>query len=347
MSGHSQPVKTARFELNPIIVKELRSRMRGSRAFLTLTLALLILAGFSYALYTVILRASQYSNAPLSPLVGQALFFGLAMTELALVSALAPAITATAISGEQEKQTYEMLLATPLHPLQILWGKLFSALSYVFLLILAAVPMASLVFIFGGVTLRDMLKTLLVLLVVAVLFGVIGLFMSALFGRSGRSVAFTYVVVFLLIFGPIIAGVFAGMMQQGEPPRWIMAPSPISALASTMSPSVNIQNLSSFFWVLSSFFWIFGGTPISMTSIPRPLYHYSIPLYGLIALVLYLAATRLVLPTRRWRIHWSEALIAVILLLGYAGMVAVGYYTTANRYENIQIIQESSEIVAP
>ena len=267
--------------------------------------------------------------------------------ELALISALAPSITATAISGEQEKQTYEMLMATPLHPLQILWGKLFSALSFVFILIFAAIPMASLVFIFGGVTLRDMLKTLLVLLVIAVMFGVIGLFMSALFGRSGRAVALTYVVVFLLIFGPVIGGLFTGMLRQGEPPRWIMAPGPISALTSAMSPSVNVQNLTNLFWMLGSTYWIFGSTPISMDSIPRPLYHYSLPLYGLITLILYLLATRLVLPTRRWRIQWSEALIGSILVLGYAGLVAVGYYTTANRYENVQIVQETSPAPTP
>lgn len=326
------------FDPNPIIVKELRSRMRGSRAFITLTGILLVLGLFSYALYTLVLSATRFSGMPLSPQIGQVMFFGLAMVELLLISAVAPAITSTAISGEQEKLTYEMLLATPLHPLQILWGKLFSSLSYVLILLFAAIPMASLVFIFGGVTLRDMLKTLLVLIVVAVLFGVIGLFMSALFGRSGRSVAFSYAAVLLILFGPLLAGLFASVMRQGEPPRWLLVPSPISALGSAMSPSVNLNNLSNIFWMIGSTFWMFGSSPISMTTIPRPLYHYSLPLFGLVVLVMYLLATRLVLPTRRWRIQWSEALIGLVLVLGYIGLVSIGFFTTANRYENIQII---------
>ena len=73
MTKTTQIDKPSRFELNPIIVKELRSRMRGSRAFATLTGILLILAVFSFALYTLIVRTAQYSSIPLSPQVGQAL----------------------------------------------------------------------------------------------------------------------------------------------------------------------------------------------------------------------------------------------------------------------------------
>lgn len=330
--------RTLSFDPNPIIIKELRSRMRGNRAFTTLTVILLVLGLFSYALYNLVISATRYSSMPLSPQIGQVMFFGLAMVELLLISAVAPAITSTAISGEQEKLTYEMLLATPLHPVQILWGKLFSSLSYVLLLLFAAIPMASLVFVFGGVTLRDMLKTLVVLVIVAVLFGVIGLFTSALFGRSGRSVAVSYAVTLLILFGPLLAGLFTSVARQAEPPRWMLVLSPISALGSAMSPSVNLANLSNLFWMLGSAFWMFGGTPISMTSIPRPLYHYSLPIFGMIILLLYLLATRLILPTRRWRIQWSEALVGLVLVLGYIGLVSVAFFTTANRYENIQVI---------
>ena len=41
---------------NPIIIKELRSRMRGSRAFLTLTIILLLLGAISLLLYRIVQR---------------------------------------------------------------------------------------------------------------------------------------------------------------------------------------------------------------------------------------------------------------------------------------------------
>lgn len=321
--------------LNPVIVKELRSRMRGVRAFATLTGALILVGAFTYGLYRIVLIAAQYSMSPLSPQIGQVLFAGLVFLELFIIAAIAPSVTAGAISGEIEKQTYEMLLTTPLHPVHILWGKLVSALSYVFLLLFAAIPLSSLVFIFGGVTGRDMLKALLILVVVAVMFGVIGLFMSALFGRTGRSTAVTYMVVLMMMFAPIFIAMAAGIVNQGEPPRWILAISPLSALGSAISPSVDPNNLQSMFWQLGGMISSVMGAPsISFTSIPRPLYHYSLPLYIGITLVLYWLATRLVQPTRRWRIPLGEALVALALLLGFAGLVALGFVATSNRYEN-------------
>ena len=149
--------------VNPVLVKELRSRMRGARAFVILTGVLLLLGAVCYALYRIVLATSGYTRSPLSPQIGQTLFIAIVLLELMMVCFITPAVTAGAISGEREKLTYEMLLATPMRPSSILWGKLVSALSYVFLLIFAAVPMASLVFIFGGVAPRDMIKALVIL----------------------------------------------------------------------------------------------------------------------------------------------------------------------------------------
>ena len=326
-------------EVNPIIIKELRSRMRGGRAFITLTGALILLGAVGYALYRITLASSQYTAIPISPQIGQMLFTGLAFFELLIIAAITPAVTAGEISGEREKQTYEMLLATPLSPAGILWGKLTASMSYVFLILFAAVPMASLVFIYGGVSVRDMLKTLVALAVIAVMFGVIGLFFSSLLHRSGRATVLSYLVVVLLLFGPLFVSILAGVMRQGDPPRWIMTPSPLMVLASTFKPSVNPDSISSTFWMLGSpVYWLLGAAPISMTSIPRPTYHYGLPIYGLITIILYLLSTQLVKPTRRWRVRWPDVTLALVLLLGFLGVVGLGYLATTNRYENIQII---------
>ena len=329
-------VRQSAWEPNPIIVKELRSRMRGGRAFLTLTVTLLLFGLLGYGLYRMALVGAQNIPQPLSPLVGQILFGGLAFCLLITAAAVAPSITAAAISGEKEKLTYDMLLATPLQPNTILWGKLVASLSYLFLLIFTAIPMSSLVFTFGGVSIRDMLKALIVVLVFTILFGVIGLFLSALLGRSGRATAAAYLVVLFLLFGPLFISIAAGVLRQSDPPRWMLALSPISALASALAPSINPNNISSMFWMLGSpIYWVMGSPPISITTIPRPVYHYSVPLYGLLAIILYMLTTRLVLTHRRWHIRWSEALLAVIILLGYIGIVGLAYMATTPRYENI------------
>jgi hypothetical protein len=68
-------------------------------------------------------------------------------------------------------------------------------------------------------------------------------------------------------------------------------------------------------------------------ALPRPLYHYTLPLYGLFSLGLYMFATRLVRPTRRWRIRRREALQAGAALLAFLLLVSVPYLATYNRYE--------------
>jgi hypothetical protein len=76
-----------------------------------------------------------------------------------------------------------------------------------------------------------------------------------------------------------------------------------------------------------------GGFPT--TGIPRPLYHYTLPLYGALSLLLYLLSTRLVRSSRRWRLRWKEILIALVLFLVLGGTAAVPFVLTAGRYEKI------------
>ena len=326
---------------NPIIVKELRSRMRGWRAFAVLTGALVLMGGISYLLYRIVLAATQYDSTPVSPQIGQAVFVGLMVVELMIVCFITPAVTAGSISGEREKLTYEMLLATPLRPASVLWGKLISALSYVFLLILAGIPMASLVFIFGGVALVDMVKSLVVLLATTVTLGVIGVFMSALLRRTVTATVLSYLSVLALLIGPLLVYIFVGVLRQAEPPRWILIPNPVSALFSALAPSTPQGGgfLNQLSWVLSGALGMLDGRSMSSARIPRPLYHYTLPLYGLISLVFYAWATRLVRTTRRWRIRWREALIGLACLVALLGVVAIPFLLTAGRYERVSIFR--------
>jgi ABC-type transport system involved in multi-copper enzyme maturation permease subunit len=327
-----------RMGINPIIVKELRARMRESRAFITLTSVLVMLGGVSYILYRMALASGSYTSMPLSPLIGQTLFVALAFLELLMVCAIAPAVTAGAISGEQEKLTYEMLLTTPLHPASILWGKLVSALSYVILLVFAAIPMSSLIFIFGGVALRDMAKALVILVTVAVTFGILGLFMSALLRRTSRATVISLLVVVALMGGTIFAYAAVGVIGQREPPRWILVANPISALFSALMPSMPYEGsplgFIGFLGIsLGGSLRSLSGAATSMTSIPRPLYHYSLPLYAGISLLLYLLSTRLVLPTHRWRLGWRDLIALLGMFLIFSGVVTAAFVATADRYE--------------
>jgi len=314
--------------------------MRGARAFVVLTAMLLMLGIVSYALYRIALVTSVYSQSPLSPQIGQMLFSALAFLELMMVCFITPAVTAGAISSEREMLTYEMLMATPLRPASILWGKLVSALSYVFLLILAAIPMASLVFIFGGITSLDMIKSLVVLISIAVTLGVVGVFLSAWLGRTARATVVSYLVVLALLVGPVFVYVLVGVLRQAEPPRWILVPNPVSALFSAITPAAPGNGVTSVFWGLGM---ALGGNLSALTgslgqaSLPRPLFHYTLVLYGALTLALYFLATRLVQPTHRWRVSRKDMLVALALFLTFGFAVALAFVATASQYAQVGI----------
>jgi ABC-type transport system involved in multi-copper enzyme maturation permease subunit len=195
-------------------VKELRGRMRGRRAFVILTIYLLFLAAFAWAWQLIAERAyagsvlSGGTAAFASALIGQEIFGALLIVETLLVVFLAPAMTAGAISLEREKQTLDMLAATPISSLAIVVGKLVSALTYVFMLIIASIPLTAIVFVFGGVGPDEVVRGYLVLFVTAIGLGSLGLFISALMQRTQAATVVTFFGVLALTMGTLFVVLF-------------------------------------------------------------------------------------------------------------------------------------------
>ena len=193
-------------------VKELRGRMRGRRAFVILTLYLVLLAGFGWMVELIMERTYSTSfggnTSFATASIGQGIFAALLMLETLLVAFLAPMATAGSISLEREKQTLEMLSATPISSFAIVVGKLFSALIYVWLLIAASIPLTAVVFVFGGVAPDDLVRGYLVLVVTAVGFGSFGLFCSSLVKRTQAATAITIFGVLAVSIGTLFAIVF-------------------------------------------------------------------------------------------------------------------------------------------
>jgi ABC-type transport system involved in multi-copper enzyme maturation permease subunit len=192
-------------------VKELRGRMRGKRAFVVLTLNLVLIAGFAWMIesfaenaYTSGFGGSISASAE----IGRQMFSALMFLLTLIVLVIAPASTAGAISLEREKQTLDLLTTTPISSLAIVLGKLFSALSWVFLLLLASIPVTALVFAFGGVGPESIVRGYLVLLVTALAFGSLGLFVSAMVKRTQAATVINLVLVIALTAGTAFLWVF-------------------------------------------------------------------------------------------------------------------------------------------
>ena len=193
-------------------VKELRGRMRGRRAFVMLTIHLVVVAGFAFMVEELAVRSvsNNFGGSVATSDIGRALFTALLLLLTLVVLILGPASTSGAISLEREKQTLDMLSTTPISSLAIVLGKLVSALGWMFMLLLASIPVMALVFMFGGVGPEDLVRGYAVLFATAVVYGSLGLFISALFKRTQAATVINLVLAIALTGGSgLIYGVSA------------------------------------------------------------------------------------------------------------------------------------------
>lgn len=201
-------------------VKELRGRMRGRRAFIILTIYLLLLGGFAWMVELIMERNYSFSfggnGTYATAAIGQGIFAALLMLETLQVAFLAPSATAGAISMEREKQTLELLVVTPITSLAIVLGKLLSALVYVWLLIAASIPLTAVVFVYGGVAPEDVLRGYLVLVVTALGLGAFGLFCSSLVKRTQAATAITIFGVLVMTIGSVFVLIFWQAMASAD-----------------------------------------------------------------------------------------------------------------------------------
>jgi len=182
---------------NPVLMKEMRSRMRGVRTPLLLlacTAITLIAAVFGLFFFwdgaSIAGPQSQQAIAG----VGKQLFTLLACLEGSLVALLTPALTAGAISSEREQQTLETLLLTPLTSRNIVISKLLTSLSFVLLLVGCALPVMAITLAFGGVAPEQIIWVFLLVLASAAFFGAIGIFCSVCFRKTVTAQVMTFII---------------------------------------------------------------------------------------------------------------------------------------------------------
>jgi ABC-2 type transport system permease protein len=224
-------MRSIKLKPNPVMLKELRGQMRGWRAFVVLTIYLFLLGCMTGGLYLSVYAAysamASAGGGLAGATIGRTLFGGIVMLELLLVCFIAPAFTAGSVSGERERLTYDLLVTTLLRPRSIVAGKLGSALAYVVLLILAALPLQSLAFILGGVTPAEVFIALVGLLATALVSASVGLFFSSLVRSTILSTVLTYAVVLFVTMGLpsmgwMILMPVAILLGSYSAPSWLM-----------------------------------------------------------------------------------------------------------------------------
>ncbi len=205
---------------NPVLSRELRGRIRGNRALLILVIYLSIIAAVTLLVYAAAANSFQggLDDVEAGRVIGKTIFVTVMAVSLIQVCVITPSLTAGAVSGEKERQTYDLLITTLLSPLQIALGKLASALAFAMLLIIAALPMAALAFLFGGVSGAELLIGVTGLAVTAICYATIGLFwstvmrttLSATVMAQGTVIMLLLFIPFLFVVGSLLTNSFDG-----------------------------------------------------------------------------------------------------------------------------------------
>lgn len=244
--------------VNPLMVRELRSYMRGTRACAVLTVYIAIISGIALLLYLGVSLANPALGVGNSSEAGSILFYIVVGLQLVLVSFVAPAFTVSAITSERERRTFDLLKVTLLSPRQIVWSKLVPVLGYVLLLVLATIPLFSLAFLLGGVEAGQLAAALCVILSSSALFTTLGLFVSSRAPSTLGATIVTYSIVVGIVIGllvltslvfPALAGLGGWAGASGAGPVFtalfiaLISLSPVGALVASEANFVNTGNL--------------------------------------------------------------------------------------------------------
>ncbi len=192
-----------KFTQNPVILKEMRGRMRGGRAFILLTVYLFVLSSLISMIYLAFLptTTSGTNILTLRQTLGKTLFGTTMLLLLFTACFVAPALTAGSISSEREGQTFDLLRTTLLPARSLVMGKLNSSFLFISLLLFAGLPLLSLATIFGGVTYAEIAIGSIVLIVTTLTFSAVGVFFSSFTKRTLVSTVLAYSFTLMLVFG--------------------------------------------------------------------------------------------------------------------------------------------------
>ncbi len=217
----SNPSTKNIFAKNAVLFKDMSIDIKRPKILILMLifngLVSLVVAGFFIYIMVAGLEGEAINYRALAIML-----IALIAEEAGVLFLVTPALTASSISSERERQTLEVLLTTRMTPFEIVMGKYFSALTQGILLVLSTLPFLSLVFIYGGLNFFQLLGLLLVLIYEVAFLAVFGVFFSALTKRTVVAVILSYIMLGVLLTGTFAAfgsvyGIVEALNEQLHP----------------------------------------------------------------------------------------------------------------------------------
>ncbi len=198
--------------LNPIVKRDVRVQSRSMKICWGVFAYELILALVFFVAMLVIEQNNRYSTQNIySTLVW--LYPVLAVTQLIILGIVVPVRTASAISGEKERQTFDIMMTTGMTPFSIILGKVMTAIVQSMLFVIGSMPVMALSFVIGGMSWSYLFWFLGVAVLVSVFSASIGIFCSSLSKKSISAVIMSYGFYIIFFIGTVLPFLIYSIME--------------------------------------------------------------------------------------------------------------------------------------
>jgi len=188
----------------PLIVKELLEQSARRRTWWLRSLYAL-LAFFAAVSMSAATLYRNWSGSPFQILgQGSELFMMFVFMQFFGIYLFMPAMTSPLLTSEKERDTLSLLFLTRLSPWGIIIGKLISRLIPMLLLLALSLPLSAFAYSLGGFEQSLIWMTIWILCLTVFQVATLGLMCSAFFRTTVGAFIGTYVLGFLMLFGPVL-----------------------------------------------------------------------------------------------------------------------------------------------
>ncbi len=187
---------------NPVFMRDIRSRMRGTRIVIIISLYIIIICTvtFLYSLHSLNQLYLSAQNTNQLSNIGNTLYKIILTIMSYFIVFFTPMALSGVVASEKEKQTFDFIRVTTLSPWRYTIGYILANTLFTTLLIFCTLPVISLSFIFGGVSPDEVIYSYIVLICLALLLSALGLMISTLRKNVRAAQTTTIGVLFLSYF---------------------------------------------------------------------------------------------------------------------------------------------------
>ena len=203
---------------NPLFTREVRRRMR-SKVFSLSLVFYIILLGVITCLIMVPSYPMTYEVTPTRQLIqnigaiGGNIFTGMIWLEVLLAVLIAPLLTSGVATAEKDRNTFDFLRVTTLSAGTFVTGCLLTTASLLLLVFSCTLPILGLTFIFGGVSMKEILTANLLIFCLGMALSSVGVFHSSGAGRS-RGMRIVSVVILIIFAFWLLVGLSQALIYR-------------------------------------------------------------------------------------------------------------------------------------